>query len=89
MSNSPQFKSYDEGELIFTNIKVEKAKKGNPPLFNYNGKEKISSEEVGKEYYKSQGYNVKFSENEAIDGLLAEHATSVLPIGLIMALMPR
>ena len=68
MSNSPQFKSYDEGELIFTNIKVEKAKKGNPPLFNYNGKEKISSEEVGKEYYKSQGYNVKFSENEVWNG---------------------
>ena len=68
MSNSPQFKSYDEGELIFTNIKVEKAKKGNPPLFNYNGKEKISSEEVGKEYYKNQGYNVKFSENEVWNG---------------------
>ena len=64
MSNSPQFKSYKEGNLIFKNIKAEKAKKGNPPLFNYNGKEKISSEEVGKEYYKSEGYSAVFSENE-------------------------
>ena len=64
MSNSPQFKSYPEGNLIFTNIKAEKAKKGYPPLFNFNGKEKISSEELGKEYYKSEGYSAVFSENE-------------------------
>ena len=31
----------------------------------------------------------QIQQNEAVDGLLAEHATSVLPIGLIMALMPR
>ena len=64
MSKSPQFKSYKEGNLIFKNIKAEKAKKGNPPLFNYNGKDRISSEEVGKEYYKSEGYSAVFSENE-------------------------
>ena len=68
MSNSPQFKSYAKGELSFINIKAEKAKKGYPPLFNYNGKEKISSEEVGKEYYKSQGYTAKFSENDIWNG---------------------
>ena len=34
MSNSPQFKSYKEGKLIFENIKADKAKKGYPPLFN-------------------------------------------------------
>ena len=64
MSNTPQFKSYPEGKLIFESIKAEKVKNGPFPLFNYNGKTEINSMAVGKEYYKTKGYNAKFSEND-------------------------
>ena len=63
MANSPQFKSYPKKELKHINIKVEKTKeKGR--LFSYNGKINLHSEEVAKEYYKNQGYDARFSENE-------------------------
>ena len=62
MTNSPQFKSYPKKELKHVNIKVEKTeKKGR--LFSYNGKINLHSEEVAKEYYKNQGYDARFSEN--------------------------
>lgn len=62
MANSPQFKSYPKKELKHINIKVEKTKeKGR--LFSYNGKINLRSEEVAKEYYKNQGYDARFSEN--------------------------
>ena len=64
MLNSPNFKSYNKGKLSFINIKAEKAQKGYPPLFNYNNKQKLSSENVGREYYKIQGYNAEFTEND-------------------------
>ena len=64
MSNSPQFKSYEEGKLIFESVKAEKIRKGYFPLFNYNGKIGLNSGELGLEYYKSQGYEAKFSEND-------------------------
>ena len=63
MANSPQFKSYPKKELKHINIKVEKTeKKGR--LFSFNGKINLHSEEVAKEYYKNQGYDARFSENE-------------------------
>ena len=63
MANSPQFKSYPKKALNHINIKVEKTeKKGR--LFSYNGKINLPSEEVAKEYYKNQGYDARFSENE-------------------------
>ena len=64
MSTPPQFKSYPKGKLSFINVKAEKVKTGYPPLFNYKDKRGINSEELGKEYYKSLGYNAKFCENE-------------------------
>ena len=64
MSNSPQFKSYEEGKLIFESLKAEKIRKGYFPLFNYNGKSELNTTDVGKEYYKQQGYNVRFTEND-------------------------
>ena len=64
MQESQQFKKYPKGELNFNNIKVEKAKKGFTPLFNYNNKTMINSEDVGIEYYKKQGFNAEFIEND-------------------------
>lgn len=64
MSNSPQFKSYPKGKLSFISIKAEKTKKGPFPLFDYHNKTNINSENVGKEFFKSQDYNAKFSEND-------------------------
>ena len=64
MSSTPQFKSYDEGKRISESIKAEKARKGPFPLFNYNNKTELKSMDVGKEYYKLQGYNAKYSEND-------------------------
>ena len=62
MTNPPQFKSYPKKELKHVNIKAEKTKeKGR--LFSYNGKINLNSEEVAKEYYKNQGYDARFSEN--------------------------
>lgn len=64
MLSTPQFKSYEEGKRISESIKAEKARKGPFPLFNYNNKTELKSLDVGKEYYKLQGYNAKFSEND-------------------------
>ena len=64
MSSTPQFKSYEKGKRISESIKAERARKGPFPLFNYNNKTELKSMDVGKEYYKLQGYNAKYSEND-------------------------
>ena len=69
MTNSPQFKSYEEGKLTFENIKAEKTRNEPFTLFKYNNKTDLNSTEVGKEYYKTLGYNAKFSENDIWNSL--------------------
>ncbi len=59
-----KFKQYEKTEIKFINIKAEKVKKGFPPLFDFIDKTNLSSQDVGKEYFKIQGYNAKFSEND-------------------------
>ena len=50
-------------EVTFVNVKAQKLTKTGNSLFKYNDKSNLRSEEVGKEYYESKGYNSKISEN--------------------------
>ena len=64
MTESPQFKSYPKGEINSVNVKATKLNRGLGSKFKYNNKMNLSSEEVGIEYYKNNGYEAFFSENK-------------------------
>ena len=64
MNNNIKFKDLPKGKLYFINIDAEEAPSSSPKAkFYYNLKE-LFVEEVAIEYYKNQGYDAIWAEND-------------------------
>lgn len=64
MNNNLKFRDLPKGKIHFVNIDAEEASSSKPKAKFYYDSKELFVEEVAIEYYKNQGYNAIWAEND-------------------------